>query len=107
MARSTVCCCTLSQGCCSTKVSPCAWRISATSTAGRLTTAAVYEEAATEGGPRASAPAIVPGGSGPPAGDGATGADRPSYARGPHGPRGAEWYADQLRLRASASRRCV
>ena len=37
IARRTDRCCALSHGCCSRKVSPCAWRISATSTAGRLT----------------------------------------------------------------------
>ena len=45
-ARRTVRCCTLSHGCCSRKVSPCAWRTSATSTAGRLTTCGGFRKQA-------------------------------------------------------------
>ena len=54
IARRTDCCCTLSHGCCSREVSPCAWRILATSTAGRLMAGpSASASGATAGGPRA------------------------------------------------------
>ena len=52
-------CCTLSHGCCSRKVSPCAWRTSATSTAGRLTTARVSAGDGTAVPPAAAGRAIA------------------------------------------------
>jgi hypothetical protein len=91
-------CCALSHGCCSRTVWPCAWRISATSTAGRLTTAAT--SAAVEiAAPPVPASRATAQAAWAPRGDAvATDGDTPSCATGRRGPAAAESCADRSPL---------
>ena len=106
IARSTDRCCTLSHGCCSRKMSPCVWRISATSTqAGSCRTRLPLQPRPREDHGR-GAPAVAPADSARLADGAARGAGRPWCATDRHGRAGAGSSVGRRRLPADASHTC-